>query len=176
MNPFVIIIVVATVLVLLMSVLAMRQGGQISNMQELDAHWQKIDMQAFLNLADPSEERYLRRRLPAAQFRRIQRMRVRAMWEYLGRLAVNSRLMMQAGQIVQHQSSGEQLHQATRLVATASRMRMLIFAADAYLAVRFLLPETQDPIRKLVANYDSLTQMFTHTCYDNRAAARSMAG
>jgi len=75
--------------------------------------------------------------------------------------------MMQAGQIVQHYSSGPKLQEATRLVATAGRMRMLIFAADAYLAVRFLLPEMQDPIRNLAGKYDALTQHFARTCADN---------
>ena len=176
MNSFLITAIVFSGLLVLMVVLALRQRGQISSVQELDARWQKIDMAAFLNLADPAEERYLRQRLPSSDFRRIQRMRVRAMWEYLGRLSANSRLMMRAGQIVQHQSSGQKLQEATRLVATASRMRMLIFAADAYLAVRFLLPETQDPIRKLVQNYDSLTNLFTQTCNPGTASARSMAG
>jgi hypothetical protein len=176
MNPFLITTAVASGLVLLIAVLAMRQGSQITSMQELDTRWQKIDMQAFLNLVNPAEERYLRSRLPAAEFHRVQRMRVRAMWEYLGRLSFNSRLMMQAAQIVQHQSTGEQLRQATQIVAAASRMRLLIFAADAYLVIRFLLPQTQDPIRKLVADYDSLTRSFSHACYDQLEPARSIAG
>lgn len=176
MTQIVIVVCVALMLLLVVAVAAMRQRGQLNRIADIERNWQKVDMEAFLNLVDPSEERYLRQHLPTAEFTRLHRQRVRAMWEYLGRLAFNSRLMMQAGQMVQHHSSGEQLHEATQLVAAASRMRILIFAADVYLAVRFVLPHTQDPICKLVSNYDSLTQLFTHACGNELASARSMAG
>ena len=109
MNPILLIVAVAVPLFLLMAFLALRQGGQIASVSEVEVRWQRVDMEAFLNLADPLEERMLRRKLSAAEFSRIHRMRIRAMWEYLGRLAFNSRLMMQAGQIVQHNSSGVRL-------------------------------------------------------------------
>jgi hypothetical protein len=167
MNPVLLIIAVAVPAILLLAVLITRHGSQVSSLEEVERQWQKVDMEAFLNLVDPAEERYLRRNLPASEFRSLQRLRVRAMWEYTGRLAFNSRLMMSAGQMVQHQSSGARLQEATHLVAAASRMRMLIFAADVYLAVRFILPEMHDPIRNLVGKYQGLTQAFAHTCADN---------
>ena len=175
MNVIAIISIFAVVLAGGLVLLARRQGMQLTGMQDLEDRWQKVDMASFLNLADPAEERYLRRRLSGSEFRRIQRMRVRVMWEYLGRLAFNSKLMMQAAQIVQHHSEGTQLQEATLLVATASRMRLLIFAADAYLAIRFLLPETSDPIRTLVAKYQSLTDTFNVTCGRQLAAVHSVA-
>jgi hypothetical protein len=176
MNPTLLIVVVAVALTLVLAAAALRRDRQIAGIADLEARWQKIDIEAFLNLVDPAEERYLRRNLSTIEFNRIHRLRIRVMWEYLGRLSFNSRLMMQAGQMVQHHSSGERLIEATKLVATASRMRLMIFVADVYLAVRFLLPETQDPIRRLVANYDALTQMFTQTCGRQFASVRSVAG
>src|SRR5438105_287223 len=130
MNPIVLTVTLAIALTLVFAVTVFRRDKQSAAIGDLDSRWQKIDMEAFLNLVDPAEERYLRRNLSTIEFNRIQRQRIRAMWEYLGRLSFNSRLMMQAGQIVQHHSNGERLQEATQLVATASRMRMLIFAAD----------------------------------------------
>ena len=176
MNTILLTAGVAFALLLVFAVVAVRQHRQLANLSHVERQWQRIDMEAFLNLVDPAEERYLRQNLTGSDFRSIQRLRVRVMWEYLGRLAFNSKLMMQAGQMVQHHGSAEHLQQATQLVATAGRMRMLICAADVYLAVRFLLPETQDPIRRLVANYDALTQMFTQTCGRELAVSRSLAG
>src|SRR5579863_5847530 len=98
MNVIAIISIFAVVLAGGLVLLARRQGMQLTGMQDLEDRWQKVDMASFLNLADPAEERYLRRRLSGSEFRRIQRMRVRVMWEYLGRLAFNSKLMMQAAQ------------------------------------------------------------------------------
>jgi hypothetical protein len=97
------------------------------------------------------------------------------MWEYLGRLAFNSKVMMNSAQMVQHHGAPEQLQSATRLVAAASRMRLLIFTVEAYLVVRFLLPEMQDPMRNLAGRYDQLTQMFTETCGSQLAYSRSVA-
>jgi hypothetical protein len=171
MNPVLITVAVAAILLAILAVAALRQSGQLKSMADLDTRWQRVDIEAFLNLVDPAEERYLRQNLPGGAFRSIQRARVRVMWEYLGRLSFNAKLMMQAGQIVQHHSNGEQLQEATQLVASATRFRLLIFAADAYLAVRFLLPETSDPIRQLVSRYDALTQMFTQTCGQRLATA-----
>lgn len=171
MNPILITVGVALVLLAVLAVAALRQSGQLKNMADLESRWQRVDMEAFLNLVDPAEERYLRQNLTGGAFRSIQRARVRVMWEYLGRLSFNAKLMMQAAQIVQHHSNGEQLHEATQLVANATRFRLLIFAADVYLAVRFLLPETSDPIRQLVSRYDTLTQMFIHTCGQQFASA-----
>ena len=170
MNPVLITVSVAVILLAVLVAAALRQGGQVKNMADLESRWQRVDMEAFLNLVDPAEERYLRQNLEGSAFRSIQRARVRVMWEYLGRLSFNAKLMMQAAQIVQHHSNGEQLQEATQLVASATRFRLLIFAADAYLAVRFLLPETSDPIRQLVTRYDALTQMFTQTCGHQLAA------
>src|SRR5205085_1711938 len=152
MSPTLITVAVAVALTLVFAVTAFRRERHISGMADIESHWQRIDLAAFLNLVDPAEERYLRSNLSVLEFNRIHRLRIRVMWEYLGRLSFNSKLMMRAGQIAQHHSSGERLREATQLVATASRMRLLILAADCFLAVRFLLPETSDPIRRLVEN------------------------
>src|SRR6185312_11595004 len=133
MNPTIITTIVAVALISGFAWAALRHSRQEALIGDADSRWQKVDMQAFLNLVDPAEERYLRRNLSTQEFHRIQRMRVWAMWEYLGRLSANSKLMMRAGQMVQHHGTEQQAREATQLVAAASRMRMLIFATDVFL-------------------------------------------
>ena len=41
-------------------------------------HMRAVDLEAFQNLVDPDEAEFLRTNLPSAQFRRIQRERLRA--------------------------------------------------------------------------------------------------
>ncbi|MFZ0802262.1 MAG: hypothetical protein WAN70_08850, partial [Terriglobales bacterium] len=48
-----------------------------------------VDLRAFRNLTDPEEEEYLRLNLPPADFRRIQRERLRAAVEYIRCAAFN---------------------------------------------------------------------------------------
>src|SRR6266478_7216146 len=97
--------------------LTRRHAGQITSNEDFEARWQQVDMAAFMNLSDPLEERYLQRNLPAAEFRRIQRQRVFVMWEYLSRLSANTKLMVQAGQIVQHTTVGEPALKARQFVS-----------------------------------------------------------
>jgi hypothetical protein len=131
MNPIAITVVVSCAFACAVAIAVLLHGKQHHN-SGLESRWQKVDMEAFLNLADPSEETYLRRNLSATEFAGIQRQRVRVMWQYLGRLSANSKLMMQAAQKVQHHGSPEQMQEATRLVGAATQMRMLIFAVDAW--------------------------------------------
>src|SRR5437868_8944394 len=60
-------------------VVARKQGRQIAGIADFESRWQKVDMDAFANLIDPSEQRYLQRNLPAAEFRKLQRERVTIM-------------------------------------------------------------------------------------------------
>src|SRR4051812_26499157 len=117
MNPTIITVFVAVALISALTWAALRQGRQGAEIGDIESRWQKVDMAAFLNLVDPAEERYLRRNLSPSEFHRVQRMRVRAMWEYLGRLSANSKLMMRAAQIVQHNGTEQQVREATQLVA-----------------------------------------------------------
>jgi hypothetical protein len=47
------------------------------------AQIEPIDVEAFRNLVDPAEDDYLRRRLPAAEFRAVRRERLRATAAYI---------------------------------------------------------------------------------------------
>src|SRR5438270_10546668 len=99
MNPIVITVVFAVALALALAVTASRREKQIAGLQDVESQWRKVDIESFLNLTDPAEERFLRRNLSASEFRTIERERIRVTWEYLGRLAFNSNLMMRAGQM-----------------------------------------------------------------------------
>lgn len=176
MSPIVITVVFAVAIALVLAMTAFRSESQIAGLNDVESQWRKVDIESFLNLTDPAEERFLRRNLSAIEFRRIQRDRIRVTWEYLGRLAFNSKLMMSAGQMVQHNSSGRNLQEATQLVSTASRMRLLIFTAEATLAFRYLMPTVEYSMTRLVADYNSLTMTFASTCGATPATARSLAG
>jgi hypothetical protein len=154
----------------------MRQRtGQITGKEDFEARWQQVDMAAFMNLSDPLEERYLQRNLPAAEFRRIQRQRVIVMWEYLSRLSANTKLMVQAGQIVQHTTVGDSAVRARQFVSSAMQTRMAIFMAEASLALKFVFPATADPIHSLLRKYDSLSERFAQTWTEHKLAGATSA-
>jgi hypothetical protein len=179
MNAFLIFAIVAVATVSIAALIAATRGHgrQIQGREDFDARWQQVDMAAFSNLSDPLEERYLQRNLPAAEFRRIQRQRVIVMWEYLSRLTENTKLMVQAGQIVQHASVGDTAVRAREFVSSAMQTRMLIFVAEASLVLKFVLPATTDPVQSLVRRYETLSQSFAQTWTEHKLAkATSVAG
>lgn len=59
---------------------------------------QPIDIEAFRNLVDPAEDEYLRRRLLPAQFRTVQRERLRAMAAYIHTAGQNAAVLVRLGQ------------------------------------------------------------------------------
>ena len=79
-----VVLVVAAVLSL---VVILRAGVlrtlQISKDASTSPRIVPLDVEAFRNLADPGEDAYLRRHLPAWEFRRVRRARLRAMAAYV---------------------------------------------------------------------------------------------
>src|SRR4051812_7529549 len=175
-NLIILMVGLVAVTALVLFAATRRQSRQIRGLSDFEARWREVDIAAFNNLSDPNEERFLLNNLPAAEFRRIQRERVTVMWEYLSRLSENTKLMVQAGQIVQHSSQGEKALLARQFVSKAIQTRMLIFSAQASLAIKFMMPGAADPIQALLAKYESLSQSFAQTWTEyNLTTANSVA-
>src|ERR1700675_3834445 len=94
-----IILVVAAALALIFILrVTLSRSLQISAGTGL-AQIQPIDVEAFRNLTNPAEDDYLRRRLPAAQFRLVRRVRLRAMATYVETAASNAALLVRVGEM-----------------------------------------------------------------------------
>ncbi len=72
-----IVLIIAAVLGLIFLVRVTFLGTQ--QRSGVDQPLEPIDLEAFRNLTDPAETAYLRHRLPASEFRTVQRARLRAM-------------------------------------------------------------------------------------------------
>ena len=77
MTLAVILVVVAVVALVVIIRLAFPGSLQISG-GSFTQQIQPLDIEAFRNLVDPAQTEYLRRRLPGAEFRKVQRQRLRA--------------------------------------------------------------------------------------------------
>ena len=67
-------------------------------------HIRSVDVEAFRNLIDPGEEEFLRTHLPAAEFRRIQRERLRVAVEYVSCAAQNAAILLRLADAGRHSS------------------------------------------------------------------------
>ena len=84
---------------------------------------QPLDIEAFRNLVDPAEDQYLRRRLGAADFRRVRRERLLAMAAYVRVAGRNAALLVRVGQSALAVSDPHTAEAARQLVDNALLLR-----------------------------------------------------
>jgi hypothetical protein len=82
-----------------------------------------IDVEAFRNLVDPVEDDYLRRRLPASEFRLVRRERLRAMAAYVRTASKNAEVLVRVGQAAMAAGDAPTVEAARRLVDNALLLR-----------------------------------------------------
>jgi hypothetical protein len=82
-----------------------------------------IDIEAFRNLVNPTENEYLRRRLSAAEFRTVQRERLRAAAAYIRVAGRNAAVLVAIGQAALSATDGPTVEAARQLVDNALLLR-----------------------------------------------------
>jgi hypothetical protein len=82
-----------------------------------------IDVEAFRNLVDHGEDEYLHRRLPPAEFRTVQRARLRAAAAYVQEAGRNAAVLVKIGQGALASSDGRTAEAAAQLVNDALLLR-----------------------------------------------------
>jgi hypothetical protein len=117
------ILIVAAALALIflvrITVSAIQQRSAAGLVQQLEP----IDLEAFRNLTDSVEEEYLRRRLPASEFRTVQRARLRAMAAYVRSAGRNAVMLVRIGQRALAGNDAETAQAARELVGNAVLLR-----------------------------------------------------
>ena len=82
-----------------------------------------IDVEAFRNLVNPTENEYLHRRLPSAEFRRVQRERLRAASAYIRVAGRNATVLVAIGQAALASNDQTTVEAARQLVDSALLLR-----------------------------------------------------
>ena len=119
-----IILVIAAALALLFILgVTLSRSLQVSGGTALAAQIQPIDVEAFRNLVNPAEDDYLRRRLPASEFRRVRQKRLRATAAYVRTAGRNAAILIRMGQTALTASHPETAEAARRLVDNALLLR-----------------------------------------------------
>ena len=119
-----IILVIAAALSLVFTLgIALSRSLQVSKEAGLAGQIQPIDVEAFRNLIDPGEDDYLRRRLPASEFRWVRRQRLHAMAAYVRVAGRNAAVLVLMGQRVLDAGDAQTAEAARRLVDNALLLR-----------------------------------------------------
>jgi len=146
-------------LMLVVLLLAVRgQGGAVRSLQELEGCTQPVDLEAFRNLTDPQEEQYLREELEPAEFRTLERERLRAALEYVKRAAGNASILLRVGEAARRDANPEIARAAGELAECAFKLRMYALLAEGLLHVRMLVPDARwSPVR-VARDYQGLRE------------------
>ena len=147
----------ALVVVLVLIRAARRQHRPVPSLQALEEYTRPVDLAAFRNLMDPAEEDYLRERLPASQYRAIQRERLRAALEYVQRTAYNGAILLRVGEAARSSPDPEVAAAARELVNDAIRLRVNARLATVVLYGRIAVPGARISVGRVTDIYENLT-------------------
>jgi len=118
-----------------------------------------VDVEAFRNLIDPDEEEFLRTNLPPAEFRRIQRERLRAAVEYVSCAAQNAAILLRLADAGRRSSDPATAEAAEKLVNNAIRLRLYALHAIPRLYLGMILPGARISPVRIAESYEQMTRL-----------------
>ena len=123
MTLAIILVIVAALALIFILGITVSRSLQVSEGASLAGKIQPIDVAAFRNLINPAEDDYLRRRLPASEFRVVRRQRLRAMAAYVQTAGRNAAVLVLMGQSALAAADPQTLEAARQLVDNALLLR-----------------------------------------------------
>jgi hypothetical protein len=122
-------------------------------------HMRAVDLDAFRNLVDPDEEEFLRSNLPPAEFRRIQRERLRAAVEYVSCAARNAGVLLRLADAGRRSPDPATAEAAEKLVQNALRLRLYALQAIPKLYLGMALPGARISAVGIAERYEQMTRL-----------------
>lgn len=115
-----------------------------------------IDVDAFRNLADPAEDDYLRSRLIPAEYRRVRRLRLRALAAYVQIAGQNAALLVRMGQSALDSVDPRTVAAARELINEALLLRRNAIFAMFRIYVAWTWPNAGVTAAPLLNGYQQL--------------------
>jgi hypothetical protein len=128
-----------------------------------------VDLEAFENLTDPEEEQYLRKNLSSAEFRRVQRTRLRAAKMYVAALSQNAVVLIAVGQSARSNADPAIKATGEEILHRAIHLRIWCFLSRVRMDAAFVFPTYFSPSSRLANQYMLVTYMAANL--PGRAAA-----
>jgi hypothetical protein len=147
----------AVLAVVALLLLARGRAASVNAVGQLGGRTRPIDIAAFRNLVAPTEEQYLRQRLPKREFRKIHAERMKAAIGYLQRVGDNAAVLLRLGESARRSENLEVAKAGAELVNTALNVRLLVLLGQAKLCANMLLPGLHFSPERLTSSYESLT-------------------
>ena len=156
MTVAIILVVAAALALVFILSITVSRSLQVSN-ANLAGCIQPLDLEAFRNLTDATEDEYLRGRLRPADFRSVRRERLRAMAEYVQVAGRNASLLVRIGQSALTANDSETAEAAHRLVDQALLLRRNATFALVKIYVALAWPNSGFAAKPIVVAYQQLS-------------------
>jgi hypothetical protein len=128
-------------------------------LQNPTEHLRSVDVEAFRNLVDPGEEQFLRAHLAPAEFRKIQRERLRATVEYVSCAAQNAGVLLRLADAGRRSSDPATAEAAEKLVNNALRLRLYALHTIPRLYLGMIFPGARISPMGIAESYEQMTRL-----------------
>jgi hypothetical protein len=153
------IIVILAILGLIYTIrLAEGNAAPIDRPQDFRASLRPVDLQAFRNLTDPTEDEYLRSVLPRPEYRKVRRARLRTTLAYVSCAAENAAVLVRLGEAARQSTDPALAEAGERLVNSAIRLRIYAFRTTLKLRLGTVLPAIHPASGRLAESYELMTR------------------
>ena len=116
MTLAIVLVLFAVITLILLLRITVSRNLQLSESNQPSPKIQPIDIEAFRNLIDVTESEYLYHRLPAGEFRRVQRERLRAAAAYIRVAGHNASVLVTIAQAALTSPDAQTVEAARQLI------------------------------------------------------------
>lgn len=154
-----ILIVLFALLVMLLAMWQVKgHASRVKSPEDLRSQLRVIDIDAFRNLTDPSEDEFLRSRLSGSAYRKVRRKRLLATSAYISCVANNAAVLVRMGEEARRSSDASIAEAGVRLLNSALRLRLQTFQVKVKTYAQMIHPGVYTPSRELVVQYEQMTR------------------
>lgn len=118
-----------------------------------------VDLDAFENLTDPEEEQFLKANLSRAEFRGVQRTRIRAAMTYVATLSENAGALVAVGQSARSHPDPEIVAAGTEIIQRSLQLKVWCLLAMFRLSGAILFPTILSPSGRIANQYLLVTYL-----------------
>lgn len=154
MIPIVTLATVTAAFLLFLAYQVWWQSGQ-----EESGNLAPVDLDAFRNLIDPQELQFLRENLSPKDFRRIQRIRLRAAAASISVISKNAGQLVAIGRSASAHADQEIAAAGLDVVQRALRLKLWCSLSLMELNATFVFPTLLSPSREIADRYLDVTSM-----------------
>jgi hypothetical protein len=131
------------------------QSGQAGEIEDL----LPLDLEAFRNLTDPDEVRFLRVNLSPKEFRRIQRMRLRAAEAYIAVISQNAGRLVVIGRSMSTHPNAETAAAGPDVIHRALQLKLWCSLSLLKLNVAMIWPTLPSPSSRIADRYLNVSSL-----------------